>query len=533
MRDANKRLTALLLTVCLLLTGCGFSSDFLQSMAGLGYCVPYAEMEYTRPDMDALQDALDTCSDLAQSTDSVDTLMDAVYDFYTEYDSFYTNYVLADLHYSSDLTDAFWEKEYTYCAGQEPAAEAALEQLFCDLAVSPLKDALEADPFWGEGFFDGYDAEPDIDETLLALLEKEAELESSYYELDDRYADAGYTLDDSLFQDMADLLIRLVQVRQQIADHLGYPDYPTLAYDMYYARDYTPAEAAAYMTKLGQALYDPYVSLTASSLWEDTYRYCSEKETFRYVEAAAKAMGGTVADAFAYLDEYDLYDIWYGANKLDTSFETYIWNYYAPFVFMNPYLDQSDKLTFAHEFGHFAADYACDGTFSGTDIAEIHSQAMEYLSLCYGKDTQLLTRYKLADSLCAYMEQSAYALFEQQLYGLRGEALTRENITALYRQVGQQFGFDATDWDPRDYVTVLHFFTDPMYTVSYVVSNDLAMQSYQLELEDPGAGLALYTETLTSQESYILTFARDYGLDSPFSEARLQEVAHLFRNTTF
>lgn len=527
------RFIPLFLVFSLLLTGCRFPDAFLQKMTAFGQVTAYEDMEYTRPDMDALHSALDTSCELAQTADSVDTLMDAVYAFYDEYDSFYTNYTLADIHYCADLSSAFWEREYTFCTEQEPAVEAALEELFCELAVCDLKDALEADEFWGEGFFDDYTAEPTIDQTLLALMEQEAELEGSYYALSDRYAEADYTLDDALYQDIADLFIRLIQVRQEMADYLGYPDYPTLAYDMYYWRDYTPGQATEYLTKLGNALHDPYVALADSSVWEDTYTYCSEQETFRYVRSSTKAMGGIVADAFAYLDKYGLHDILYRENKLDSSFETYIWNYYAPFVFMNPYLNQTDKLVFSHEFGHFAADYSCDGTLAGTDIAEIHSQAMEYLTLCYGKDTEALTRYKLADSLCTYMEQSAYALFEHQVYQLRGDALTEENITALFRDVGQQFGFDAWDWDPREYTIILHFFTDPMYIISYVVSNDLAMQLYQLELEDPGAGLALYEQILPSQESYIVTFAQDCGLESPFSQARLQALTAFYQNITF
>lgn len=533
MRHWKLRLTSLLLAMCLLLTGCSFTEEFIERMSIFGIATAYEDMEYTRPDMAKLQEALDNCSSLAQSTDSVDTLMKAVYAFYDEYDAFYTNSTLAEIRYSCDLTNLYWEEEYNFCSSQSPTAEAAVEQLFCTLAASPLREELEEMDYWGEGFFDAYDTEPSIDEPLLSLMEQETELINRYYGLDDRYTAAGYTLDDALFQDMVSLYIQLIGVRQEIADYLGYPDYPTLAYDMYYARDYTPEEAAAYMTKLGEALYTPYTALSDSDIWEQTYTYCPELETYRFLQTAAKAMGGIVADAFSYMDTNGLHHILYGENKLNTSFETYIWNYYAPFVFMNPYLDQSDKLTFAHEFGHFAADYSCDGTFCGIDIAETHSMAMEYLCLCYGKDTELLTRYKLADSLCTYMEQSAYAMFEYQVYGLQDEDLTEENITELYCQVGKQFGFDAFNWDPREYVTVIHFFTDPMYTVSYVLSNDLAMQIYQLELEDPGAGLSLYENILPSQDTYILTFAETHNLESPFSQERLQSVAAFFQDTPF
>jgi hypothetical protein len=65
--------------------------------------------------------------------------------------------------------------------------------------------------------------------------------------------------------------------------------------------------------------------------------------------------------------------------------------------------------------------------------------------------------------------------------------------------------------------------------ISYVVSNDLAMQIYQRELEVPGDGLALYENILYANESRILTFAQEYGLDNPFTPGRPKALAMFFR----
>ena len=528
------RLTALVLALCLLLTGCGML-DTLQKIAsvyGLS-ATSFEDMQYDRPDMEALEAALQTCTELSQTAGDVDVLMDAVYDFYDLYDLYYTNYVLADIHYSCDITDDYWKAEYTFCAEAEPSAEAMLEQMFCDLADSPLREDLEQEDFFGPGFFDDYEDEPVMNKKLVKLLEQEAALENRYYDLSDQHASADFTLNDEVYRQTAELYVDLIRIRQEISDYLGYPNYPELAYDMYYSRDYYPAEAERYMEQIGQTLHDHYLQLQDSDIWEQAYGYCKEAEAFRYVKKAAAAMGGTIEEAFQLLERNDLYDISYSSKKMDTSFETYIWNYYAPFVFVNPYLDHTDKLTFAHEFGHFAADYACSGTYSGTDIAEVHSQTMEYLTLCYGQDTQMLTRYKLADSLCIYMEQSAFSLFEHRVYDLRGEDLTVENVEELYRQTGIQFGFDTEGWNPREYVTILHLYTDPLYMISYVVSNDLAMQFYQMELEKPYSGLELYESSLTSQESYILAFAEDNGLQSPFDPGRPGALRELFTDIDF
>ena len=65
-------------------------------------------------------------------------------------------------------------------------------------------------------------------------------------------------------------------------------------------------------------------------------------------------------------------------------------------------------------------------------------------------------------------------------------------------------------------VTVPHFYSNPLYIISYVVSNDAALQIYQQELETPGAGLATYQQSLATEQEYFLAFLEEAGLESPF-----------------
>lgn len=523
------------LILCLLLSGCysELLRQFGNSLMAEYTTVPYSEMEYTRPNMAALEQTLEESCAVLRETDSMEAAEDAIYGFYDVYDRFYTDYYLANICYSRDLTDVYWVEEYNFCAENAPTVDAALEELYYTIADAPLRQQLEEELF-GIGYFDSYEGESIWDEAFLSLLEQESALQAEYYDLSEQAQEAEY-YSEAYFTtygtQMAELFVRLIALRQEIAAYVGYDSYPQFAYDFYYYRDYTAAQAESYLREIGQILYEPYCRMNQSDIWEGSYEYCSESDTFSYVKQAASAMGGQVKEAFALLERAGLYDIGYGENKYPSSFETYLWSYYEPFIFMCPYLDQSDKLTFAHEFGHFCNDYVCRGSYAGTDIAEVHSQAFEYLSLCYSENTDYLTTYKLADSLCVYVEQAAYALFEQQVYGLTGEALTAENVLALYAQIGSDFGLDSWDWDSRDFVTVTHFYTNPMYMISYVVSNDLAMQIYQRELESAGAGLSLYEQILSSQDSFLLTFAETYGLQSPFAEGRLQDAAKLFTTT--
>jgi oligoendopeptidase F len=155
---------------------------------------------------------------------------------------------------------------------------------------------------------------------------------------------------------------------------------------------------------------------------------------------------------------------------------------------------------------------------------------MEYMSLCYGENTEDLVKIKLADSLCTYVEQAAFAAFEQQMYALTGDDLSVEGLYGLYEEVAQAYGFESVGYDKREFVTITHYYTNPMYIISYVVSNDAAMQLYQMELEEPGAGLSRFEENLDTQVSYFLEFLDSAGLESPFAEGRIQQVRSFFRS---
>lgn len=526
------KLTALILAA-VLLTGCAGLTSALNGVS----MVKYEDMEYTRPDMGEMEAALDAAVEIARDEGSGENpraVMDAIYDFYDEYDSFYTNYALADIRSCHDLTDIYWEEEYAFCMENTAAADAMLEELYYALAQSPCREALEGEMYFGEGFFDAYEGESMYDEGFLALLEQEAALIGQYYDLSSdalnyEYGSAAFY--DDCGEKMAQLLVELIGLRQEIAAYWGYDNYVQFANDFYYYRDYTPQQTEAYLQDIATYLVPIYRYLDLSSIGALSGSYSSEKRTLDFVRSAAKNMGGMVEEAFTIMEGAGLYDISYGKNKYNTSFEIYLTSYYLPFVFMNPERSRYDCLTLSHEFGHFCNDYACFGSYAGVDVMEVFSQGMEYLSLCYGENTEDLTRIKMADSLCLFVEQAAFARFEQRMYNLTGEDLTAENLCRLYEEVAEEYGFETVGYDNREFVTITHFYTNPMYILSYVFSNDAAMQLYQLEKAEAGAGLALYKANLDSQEPWFLAFLETAGLESPFAEGRVKQIANTFRES--
>ena len=538
MKKIMRAAVALLLVICLCfgMTGCagvdfvGYFEQLILMMLG-GMPSSFSQMEYVRPDLDALQTVVEDCVGKIPDAKNLDAVISLIWEAYEPLDQFSTAYALANIHYSMDLTDPYWEEEYLFCSEGAVVAQAALDQIYRALAQSQFREELEGDDYFGTGFFDDYEGDSFYDEVFSAMLTREAELENQYYTLCGQAADAGYHTEAfyaDVMPQMAQLFVDLVAVRQEMAAYLGYESYPEFAYDYYYDRDYTCQQTTAYLADIRAELVPMYQQVASGGL-DVEVGYCSEAAALGYLRQMAKAMGGTIQEAFDVMENYGLYDISYSENKYDASFEIYISNYYSPFIFINPTMSEYDKLTFAHEFGHFCCDYASFGSAASVDVAEVFSQGMEYLSLSYVKDAGDLEVVKMVDSLCIFVEQSAFASFEQQVYSLEGDDLTAENVLALYAQVGTAYGFDSWNFDPRDFVTVTHFFTSPMYVISYVVSNDLAMQMYEMEQAEKGSGLACLEQNLTTTQTGIIAFAEEAGLGSPFAQGRISRLKETFQ----
>ena len=528
------RLVATLVMVVFLLTGCSgggfgqFLEDIFNSIA-VGTATSFEDMEYVRPDVDAFEATLATTMEMAKTETKVKTLMDSVFSLYNMYYDFYTNYSLANIHYCMNMTDIYWNDEYSWCLENATRIDSGLDQLLYALADSPLREKLEADEYFGEGFFDAYDGESIWDETFTALMNQEADLMNEYYDLE--ASAAGVTSQAEFFNgygyEMEQLFVELILIRQQIAEYAGYDSYADFAYEFYFYRDYTPAQAEAYVQQIAQELVPLYKQLDYN-VWQNLYTETTEDQVYSYLEDTVSAIGGMAQYAFNLLDAAKLYDITYSENKYGASFESFLYNYNEPFIFMCPTGYAMDQLTLVHEFGHFCNDYAVNGSIVGVDVAEVFSQGFEYLSIIYNTNGQTMAAGKMADSLCVFVEQSAYAAFELAIYQL--EDVTVENVRAAFANTCKTFGMGDLGIDVRSYVTVPHFFIAPMYVISYVVSNDVALQIYQAEQAEAGSGVKLWEDGLFTMQEGLMGFVNEMGFVSPFDEGRVASIRDTFKS---
>lgn len=574
MKKRTISLLSMLLAV-LLLAGCGSikqaAEEFAQSAGSFSFSgtqhspgiVHFDDMEYFRPDLDALRAdiaAVEEGLDSGLSFLKIKRLLDSCYE---DYYSYYTMYTLADIRSCQDLTDEYYAAEYGWCAENFAVVQQLFDRLYYSCAASSMAEDLEDKYFW-EGFVEQYsDAESSYYSDLaVELMQEESALIAEYRTLsanptierdgiEENYQDVLWDLEGEEYdqalvqyyekynQSFADIFIRLVDVRNRMAGLLGFESYEQMQYIYYFERDYSPEQAAGYVADIKEYMVPLYTQVMANDpygrLW---YNDLPENELLDMMDAVAGQIGGQVKEAFDFMSRYGLYDVSVSTKKVAMSFQTYLSDYEAPFLFLNPYGDTEDILTLSHEFGHYVDAYVNYDAYETIDVSEIFSQAMEYLTLSRlesameTEEAENVVRMKLLDTLDVYVQQASFAEFESRVYAMGANALSAEVLNDLSLELAREYGYYEEGYDEyyaMSWCDITHFFEMPFYVITYPVSNDIAMQIYALEEEQSGQGLEKYMEILDRDYEYFMDAVSAGGFESPFAPGRIESVTEQMR----
>ena len=519
----------------------------------------FSEMEYERPsleEMDALILAAEEAMDAGADFETLEPLLDDCFLYYYHYDTMYT---LADIRSCLDLSDEYYAAEYLWCAENYTLIDQAIDGLYYACAASPMAAELEEKYFW-EGFCEEYSDETESiynDETV-ALMQQESNLIAEYRALmaepvvsyrgkDEPLDELLERLSGSAYNDavvayytqynerVADLFIRLVSVREQLAGAMGYDSYEQMQYSYGFGRDYTPEQAEGYLQDIKTYMVPLYRDLSVSSVPYEIWTSDLDEETLRDIlRQSVSDFGGSVQEAYDFMLRHELCDLKQDSRKANMSFETYLNDYEAPFLFVNAAGTNEDILTFAHEFGHYSDAYVNLNSYESVDLAEVYSQAMEYLVLTR-LDEQLdetevdnLARIKMLDTVEMFVEQASYAEFEHRVYALGAENLSAEVLNETARQVAKEYGYYVYQYDEffsLSWIDIPHYFEQAFYIVSYPISDDLAMQIFDLERGEPGAGMQRYLDNLERDFSGMMGLVDAGGFESPFAPGRVEAIA--------
>ena len=543
--------------------------------------VKLSQIVYQRPDIPAAIEAFSAISELIRSGEGdFEQIIAAVEELEDDYESILTMRSYTQFMRSADIKSEYWQGEYAVISESYPEFASAIEDLFVAAAQSPDAERYE-DEYFGEGLIEKYAGGGTLTDTLVALYERERELENrssslsganvviSYKSMTDTYDNVIAFYEEHYGKDSAscksavaactalyerecsrinrECFVELVKVRRDIADELGFNTYVPVAYDDM-SHDYTEEQMLGYLNDISESVIPVYAVL--STYIFNTYfdkhsapslDRCSLINGLYYV---LSDMDEELADIYSYMLAFELYDVEMSSDERSGgSFTTYLNGYDAPLLFVSTEGRVSDYFTLSHEFGHFA-DYFINGSSTASvDISEVSSTSLELLSLLAleGKLSAAEYKYLQYAEICSALEtfvyQGFYALFEHYVYAIGEDDISERAIIDAMKRAARDMGLNPDAlvaneslgvYSPLDYVLIPHIIEYPFYVESYCTSLSVALEIYYKEVDFEGSGVGAYKVLLDRSEGHssFLEELDGAGLTSPFADGALEELAY-------
>ena len=521
--------------------------------------VAFSQMEYTRPDTQKILAQMECLAQQARACSGPEQACALAQQCQAYYDYFSTMLCLAMLHSSMDKNDSYWAAEETELSQQSAQISAAHSTFLHALGDTPYRQQVEAEQ--GKYYFADLDATEYVTEETEPLFQQEAALISEYSQkvntLTIPYQGQQLTLDavmaiedytsfmeafhlwmDAYGEEIGGIYVELVALRQKIAHTLGFAQYVDLVFAME-QRDYTPQMVQEWIRNMQKQLLPAYREL--EKVGANYYPQVSVnlEDALAFVGETLEALSPELSPSLAGMLQYDLCDLEPRVGKESGAYTTYLALYEAPF-FLESYTGDAWSLsTLIHEFGHFNDYYTTHNKIPETvDTSEIFSQGLELLFSRYyldafGEDEGYQMMYDvLSDAFYTLISQPFYTAIELEVYQLPQEELNLENICAIARRQAERFGYGSenSDYYAKAWMRVSHLFEMPFYTFSYATSMDVALQLWEIALEDESQAVEAYLTLLKREQSWeFIQNVEAAGLKSPFAPGRMEHLAQLFQ----
>lgn len=559
-----KKFTAVLvcITMTLSFTACGLSES--DSIAGV---------EYYHYDPDKFYSDCAELETMAAADDPHGVI--SMYDrLYSECEEINSLYSVIYVKYSCNMANEYYSDEQMYTYGILNKCSDKLSSACRKIAEGPNADDFRkhvgADAF--DYFADYEDMTPEEEK----LINREQELVDEYYsELDkaenetfdyngeswnmeklqgnagETLAVSNYTAYSKIYNGImkktnektGPIYVKLVKLRDKIADLYGYDDYAEYADAEVYDRDYDSDDIKQLQEDTKEIAHEYYSNLYSAAMLGDS-PYMPEMSKHEILSALSKYsddisnMAGASCERML---EKDLYSIGDSGARQEGAYTTFINKTDSPFLFMT--LDgQSDYATLTHEFGHFV-EYDNDKQSnvltdsSNIDLAEVASNGFQGLMTMYyedifGNESEAAVRYVVGDLMENLIQGCIMDEFQREVYD--DPDMTLDEINKTYAEVYGEYYPENEDPDGCGWIYVSHNFESPMYYISYSVSALAALQIWDRSLKDPDLAVETW-ESFIDEGTYNKTYldvVGKCGLIKFTEEDAVQDICQPALNAT-
>lgn len=532
----------------------------------------FSEIVYTRPDEKEILAKMEEASAMTQTDLLPLSLFKTMGEISDLTRNFYSSFAIADIHSRLDVTDPFFSAEMEALTSADNRIQSRYNQLYDEIFASKFGNTFQG--AMGEASVEDQEMQSQVTApALFDLQDEEQRLTDEYHNQisqatvlvdgqEEAYSSLSLEEQDEYLQEyyekynpiFGELFRELVAIRADMAEELGFDSYTQVA-DLQMARvTYTREEIQAFRQDL-----KTWIAPLYRSYQEDFYRRAESdsgmvylldgpspntaggwENNFETLGQVFNSMSEETANCFNYMADHEFFDVAPSAQKANMAFTTSIYNLNTPFLFANFNGTGEDVQSFCHEFGHSFATYrqqelGSDSEGRGLDVCEIHSQAMEMLTIpfldrFYGNQAKTAGKYSVYNLLAGVLSTAAYDEFQEEVYAAPEQTL--EEINSLFGRLLSDYGlivgnkFFGPEEDAMLWFTVSHFYDVPFYSIDYALSGCAALEFLELMDEDYDKALATYFSLVEqSPEDDFLTVLEKAGLPNPFKGETLQALA--------
>ncbi len=546
----------------------------------------FNEYEYKRPDYDSIKAKYSELIELFNSSNSSDEQYEYVQKINELQKEVETMAQLVMIRNSINTADEFYDRENEYIDMISPKLHGLRVEFYKALLNSKFKDELkektkpqlftlaeieirtfsdevvplmqEENRLVSEHTKLVSSAQINYDGKLLNLSQLQPYMESTNRAIRKEACEkwSSFFMENESKFDM--IYDKMVKVRNEIAQKLGFKNFVELGYLRMGRSDYNAQDVAnfrnhvlKYIVPISNNLrekqklrigvdklkyYDiPLNFMTGNPEPKGNKSWIMERTKKMYEELSPET--GKFINMML---ERDLFDLETKPNKQAGGYCTFLHNYKSPFIFANFNGTQDDVTVVTHEAGHAFQTYesrfldAPEFGFPTLEACEIHSMSMEFITwpwmkLFFEDATDKFKFFHLADSLMFIPYGVTVDEFQHVIYG--NPSMTPDERKKAWRDIEKKY-MPYKDYDDNGFLDKGtfwfkqgHIFDDPFYYIDYTLAQICA---YQFWIKFNGDRKKAWDDYMNickvGGSQSFLEILKTGNLKSPFDEDTIKSV---------
>ena len=446
----------------------------------------FSEWGYTRPDYSEVKKKINDCKNNMQNATSYQIFRDAWLDVKKEVEHMVYQEEIIYIRHLCGIDYQYSLEEVEIQNREEPSVYALRDE--CDRIAAASGHRHELEQEFGKQIFAHIDPHRAAENSdSLRLQSEESALKMQYRKLMVK----NNRDEEALYQ----VFRKLIEIRCELADSLGYNSYIDLGYRLEGRQDYGTREIADFRSNIQKYVTPAVAEIKAKGI-DFSHPPASAANSEELISSIAAMFQDLSYEAGSYFEEMtqkELYDLETRENKRSNLFTCCMLPYEKlPFIIGNYTGDGMETGYAVHEFGHGFAFYTAarkqslyEFHRSSPAVNEIHSKTMEhfmfpYLNMFVGEHKKEYIRNHLMQQLENLAYRCAIDEFEHLMYDRK---LSRVQLCELWADISNRY----TPWSripPEDihqgkcWPRQTHIVERPFYYIQYDIAQISTYEFY-------------------------------------------------------